>query len=392
MNPRKPNKRTVTRIARETAKHLRDLVAAFCRARDGVEIKERHVTKDFGTFGASWRVPTQYGAWIVHEPSDPCTGLVSINTRFEDDAVKAPLVTTAWSHLLNPYSLKWNHNAVVDASTDPAQFAATFILDLDHRSKFLFLPRELETPRSDERSAPSATRRRERALPSAALGDKVGGKRRAAPARVVRNDEHGVLPQDVADVSGEARRLGDERRAPTPVELRTVDVDGEAGLALAKKHTRRRRNGVADEVFVGGSGNDRGGLCRVDRPTQRRAGEGLALAKADDNADRARRHRLSEPSEAGRRSTTTEAHVRSVTRERAAFKKWAAPDYVIVWFDGPSRVRLTIERFADAADALVAAGWKEMDGGRFRRTTTLKALPQVLMRVGELLAEKGSAP
>jgi len=251
------------------------------------------------------------------------------------------------------------------------------------------LPRELETPSGDKRSAPRAARRHERTLPPAALGDEVGGERRAASARVVRDDEHGVLAQDVADVGSEALRGSDERRAATAIELRSVDVNSEAGLAFTEEDTRGGCDGVAGEILVGGSRDRGGGLLRVDRPAHRRTGERLALAEANDDSNRARRDGLTKPTK--RAVTTTEAHVQIVTRERAAFKKWAAPDYVIIWFDGPTRVRLTVERLAgEAGRTLRAAGWKALSGGRHRRTVSLAALPEVLAQIGELLAEKGS--
>lgn len=390
---RKPNKRTIARIARETAEHLRELVAAFCKKRGGTETQPRQTTTDFGTFGASWGVPTRFGVWFVHEPSDPSTGLVSVNTRFENPAYVTAAINAGelgpyFALDFNHYSGKWNHHAEVMATNEPESFAASFLLDFEHRSEFLF-PGETFAPSDaascDERVAPSLLADSERTRGLGAPRDEVCGERRVAAARVAGDDQYGVLPEHCAQIGGEALSLGGERRAAAAVVLRPKDVEGQAGLALTEEDARRGRDGVAGEVAVRGRGNGRRRLLRVDGAPKGRAGKRAALPEADDDADRARGHGAAQ----GASTATSESHVLSVVQAQRVLKKWAAPDYVLIWFDkgDPSRVRLTVEHVDPLrGHSLVAAGWQERKGGRYTRVVERDDLATTLTAIGRMIS------
>lgn len=386
---RKPSKRTINRIACETAGHLRELVAAFCRRHDGVMVRDRMAAEaPFGTFGADWEIPTRFGTWTVHEPSDPATGLVSINTRFDDpDALTAAIdgyhvSPTLMTASFNRHSGKWNHNAEVNATNDPKAFAEAFILDFEHRSAFIFQERS-DAARCDQRVASGLPTDGDGARRLGATRDKVGGQRRVPPARVAGDDQDGVLAQHVAQVGREALGLRGERGAPTAIVLRAEDVEGQAGLALAEEDARRGCDGIAGEVAVRGGRDRRRRLLRVDGAPERRPGQRAALAEADDDADRARGDRTAQ----GANGATSESHVLSLVHQRAAFKKWAAPNYVVIWFDGPGRLRLTVEHVDAIRGAkLAAAGWREVASGRYRRTVRAHELAMQLALVGAMYA------
>lgn len=393
---RKPNRRTINRLARETAGHLRELVAAFCRARGGVEVRPRMVsTVDFGTFGADWQVPTPVGLWVVHEPSDPATGLLSINTRFENPELLTAVIAGKPHVALdfNHYSGKWNHHAEVMATNDPESFAQSFLLDLQHRSAFLFPSPagsdESDPASCDERVAPGVLADGDGARGLGAARDEVRGERRVPSARVAGDDQDRVLSEDVADVGGEALRLGGKRRASTAIVLRPKDVEGQAGLTLAEKDTRGRRHGVAGEVAVRGRRNGRRGLLRVDGAAQRRAGQRAALPEADHDADLARGDGAPEGS-------TAEGHVLSVIQERRVLKKWAAPNYVLIWFDrsDAAHVRVTLEHVDPLrAKFLVRSGWRETKAGCYSRAVSCTELASTLAMVGRVItAESVTKP
>ena len=395
---RKPNKRTINRIARATAGYLRDLVATFCRERGGTMIRPRGSSADFGTFGASWDIPTRFGLWVVHEPSDPSTGLVSINTRFEDPAYITAAINRGelgarFALDFNYHSGKWNHHAEVMATNDPETFAQSFILDLKHRSSFLFTtltPPETEPSDStscDERVAPRLPTDSDRARPPRASGHEVRRQRRAGSARVAGDDQDGVLAQDGTEVGGEA--LGALAQVgATSIVLRAEDVDRDRGLALPQVDAGHGRDGVAVEVAARRGRDRRRGLLRVDDAPQGRRPKGLALAETNRDADRARRDRLAQPApETTLDVSAAEAHALSVVHQRAAFKKWAAPNYVVIWFDGPGRLRLTVEHMDAVRGArLVAAGWREVASGQYRRTVKAHELAAQLALVGSAYA------
>lgn len=388
---RKPNRRTINRIARETAGHLREHVAAFCRARGGVESRPRVVdTADFGTFGAEWQVPTRFGAWVVHEPSDPGTGLVAINTRFPDPAYITAAINRGelgffFDAHFNHHSGKWNHNAEVMATNDPKTFAASFLVDFTERSKFLFeAPPSSDTASCDEGVAARLLPDRERARGLGAACDEIGRKRRAAAARVAGDDQHRVLAQDVAQVGGEALGLGRKRGTTTAIVLRPKDVEGQAGLALPEEDARGGRDGVAGEVAVRGRRNGRRGLLRVDGAAQRRTGERAPLAESDDDADLTRGDGTPE-------GATTEGHVLSVVQSRRVLKKWAAPDFVLIWFDrnDTTRVRLTLEHVDPMRGKfLVRGGWRESKSkpGQYTRSIKRTDLAVALAAAGRVIA------
>lgn len=128
---------------------LRDLVADFCRRHGGephTTCGER-VTTSEGINGATWVVPTPIGNWLVHEPSDPGTPLISINTRFmHPDRAVTVLATHANGGQLNPHSGKWNHNWSLDLAPASAKDAAglaslagSLMVDFEHAAR-VFLP------------------------------------------------------------------------------------------------------------------------------------------------------------------------------------------------------------------------------------------------------------
>lgn len=397
MSNRKPNRRTVNRIARATAEYLRELVATFCRERGGTPAAGPFKARQYnsvieGIIGAEWHVPTRFGMWIVHEPSDPATGLVSINTRFEDpDALSAAVIQGVPGIRaldFNPRSGKWNHHAEVLVENDPKTVAESFLLDLKHRSSFLFTtlsPSPSDAASCDERVAPGLLADGDGARSLGAAGDEVRGQRRAATARVAGDDQDGVLSQDAAQVGREALGLGGERCAPAAIVLRTEDVQGQAGLALTQEDTRGRRDGVAGEVAVRGRRDGRRGLLRVDGPSKRRTGKRAALAEAHDDADRARGDGAAE----GAGADATEGHVLSVVQVKRVLKKWAAPDYVLIWFDkgDPTRARLTVEHVDPLrAVYLVRGGWRECQSGRYTRTVPLAELASTLATIGRVIS------
>lgn len=127
---------------------LRDLVADFCRRHHG-ELHTTHserVTTPDRVYGATWVVPTRFGNWLVHEPSDSFTPLISINTRFmHPEKVQPPIKGRP---NFNDYSGKWNFIWTADhvaarASQPPA--AAQSIMDDFERAARAIFP-ETEEP------------------------------------------------------------------------------------------------------------------------------------------------------------------------------------------------------------------------------------------------------
>lgn len=233
---------------------------------------------------------------------------------------------------------------------------------------------KLRTPSRDQGRSSRRSRVTDRTSSAAALRDDVRGQGRRAVARVRRDDKHGVLAQDVPKVGRKATRLRDDRRATAPVVLRAKDVDGETGLALTRKDARRGRDRVAGEVRArrGGDGGRR--LRRIDGAAQRALGQGLALAEADQDADGTGRDGASE---------AAESHVLSLVDQRRRLKKWAAEDYILIWFGRGDTVRLTTEHVDPIRGSwLRNAGWKRMVPGRYTRTCTLDELPNILLRLG----------
>jgi len=387
--PRKPNKRTINRLARETAGYLRDLVAQFCRERGGMQVGVRVTVSGFGTFGASWDVPTRFGLWVVHEPGDPCTGLVSINTRFEspeavDAAITAGVFGPRFAIDFSPYSGKWNHHAEVLIHNNPKAFAEAFLLDLKHRSSFLFTTlSESDAARGGKGVAPCLSADDDRARSPRTPRDKVRRQGRTGSTRVAGDDQDGVLAQHGAEVSGEA--LGAlAQLGATAIVLGAEDIDRDRGLTLAQVDAGHGCDRVAVEVATRGGRNRRRGLLRVDDAAQGRRPKGLTLAESDCDADRTRRDGLAQPAPD---VSTAEAHALSVVHQRAAHKKWAAPHYVVIWFDGPGRLRLTVEHMdAIRGVKLVEAGWREIASGRYRRTVKLHELATQLAVVGAVYA------
>lgn len=85
----------------KSAAALRARLVAWCEAHGGREISPGgHNSILGGEIGATWRVPLQVGALVVHLPYDSEHGY-HVHTRFTEGA---PLPREA-----NQYSGKWNH-------------------------------------------------------------------------------------------------------------------------------------------------------------------------------------------------------------------------------------------------------------------------------------------
>lgn len=126
------------RADKAAVEELRDSVAAFCRDHGGTLVPGIFGARQYnsvlkGTHGATWTVPTRFGLWHVHEPSDPITDLVAINTRFEEPE-RISITDPFFRSFLNAYSGKWNHHVVGDSRLA----ITTFILDFISRSRVIF--------------------------------------------------------------------------------------------------------------------------------------------------------------------------------------------------------------------------------------------------------------
>lgn len=140
--PKRTRRKPGMPVVHKVTAALRDLVADFCRRHHG----ELHptcgerVTTPEGVNGATWAVPTRLGAWYVHEPCDPCTPLVSINTRFTDPDRARPVVAgTVDGSSMNPYSGKWNHNWCVEPPVDdPVKLAHELMDAFEHLAAVIF--------------------------------------------------------------------------------------------------------------------------------------------------------------------------------------------------------------------------------------------------------------
>ncbi|MBE7447460.1 MAG: hypothetical protein HS111_00785 [Kofleriaceae bacterium] len=96
---------------------------------------------------------------------------------------------------------------------------------------------------------------------------------------------------------------------------------------------------------------------------------------------------MSAPDEVPLDLSSAENRVLSLTRARSVYKTWAAPHYVVIWFDGPGRTRLTVEHVdAIRGSLLIEAGWRRMGGGRYRRTVKLHDLAAQLELIGQIYA------
>ena len=109
--PTAPKKRRTPAmvVGARVAAWLRDLIATWCTARGGTCRPQRGTYGDGSVKGGTWRVPTKYGMWYVHEPSDPVGDYITINTRFEQPSRAVPAQLVGY----NAYSGKWNHGMPV---------------------------------------------------------------------------------------------------------------------------------------------------------------------------------------------------------------------------------------------------------------------------------------
>lgn len=107
-----------------------------CAERHSVDLTREYLPD--GVYGATWVVPTRLGEWLVHEPSDPGTSLISINTRFQNpERAGAVIASHAAGGQLNPHSGKWNHNWSLGLPTD-ADVAKTLMVDFEHAARVIF--------------------------------------------------------------------------------------------------------------------------------------------------------------------------------------------------------------------------------------------------------------
>ncbi len=89
----------------------------------------------------------------------------------------------------------------------------------------------------------------------------------------------------------------------------------------------------------------------------------------------------------------SEGHVVSLVERRIRGKRWAAPDFVVVFLEYDARRRkvvasVTVEHLpAMCRTARTLEGWRHLKDGRWRKRVDLDELPEALELVGRAIVE-----